>query len=422
MTLLSLPLHRTARIWWLAAACGLLALAVAAWAQIAGDRGIAPINASADFSVGGIAVDTSGKTAAQARDLGWREAQRLGWQKLYAKMHAGAAGPKLSDSALDGIVSAIVVEREQIGPNRYIATLGIQFDRARAGQILGVSGSVRRSAPMLVMPVTYSGNLPQVFEQRTDWQRAWARFRTADSAVDYVRTAGDGVDTLLLNPGQAGRRNRRWWRAILDQYGAADILIPTARLEFAWPGGPVTGYFSAHHGPDNVLLGSFTMKAASADDLPAMLARAVTRIDAIYVAALAAGRLTADRSLIVEQPVEAADVPEPAEVPEQPGATASEPDGGGADAPAADQPAVASSSFTVQFATPDAGAVAATERAVAGVPGVTSATTTSLALGGTSVMRVGFRGDAAALRAALQARGFAVQQNGSTLRISRGGG
>src|SRR3546814_3837862 len=59
------------------------------------------------------------------------------------------------------------------------------------------------------------------------------------------------------------------------------------------------------------------------------------------------------------------------------------------------------------------------ESAIGGIPGVQSAATTSLALGGTSVMRVTFRGDIAALKAALEARGYKVQQGGSTLRISR---
>lgn len=397
-------------------------LAAAAWAQIGGDRGIAPINSSSDFTVEGISVDTTGKTAIEARDTGWREAQRLGWEKLFKQTHAGAAAPKLGDSALDGIVSAIIVEHEQIGPNRYIATLGVQFDRARAGQILGVSGQIRRSPPLLVIPVTWIGNMPQVFESRTDWQRAWARFRTSESAIDYVRTDGSGVDTLLLDAGQAGRRSRRWWRAILDQYGAADVLIPSARLEFAWPGGPVSGYFAARHGPDNVLIDSFVLKVDSADKIPAMMAAGVARIDKIYVDALASGLLKADASLIVEKPVEAKDVPEAKETAADETVVSEVGPGERANGDSAVPPPAASiASFNVQFDTPDAAAVAATERAVAGVAGVASATTTSLALGGTSIMRVTYRGDLTGLRAALQARGFTVQEGGGTLRISRGG-
>ena len=83
-------------------------------------------------------------------------------------------------------------------------------------------------------------------------------------------------------------------------------------------------------------------------------------------------------------------------------------------------PAGAATSFNVQVATPDAGSVQQAEVSVSRVDGVTSAITTSLALGGTSVMRVSFVGDAAALQAALQAQGWQVQVvNGNTLRISR---
>ena len=74
---------------------------------------------------------------------------------------------------------------------------------------------------------------------------------------------------------------------------------------------------------------------------------------------------------------------------------------------------------TVQFDTPNAGALAATEAAVRGVPGVRSATTTSLALGGVSLMRVLYDGDPGALIGALQARGFQVSGAGQSIRIRR---
>jgi len=171
-----------------------------------------------------------------------------------------------------------------------------------------------------------------------------------------------------------------------------------------------------------MLFDSFVLKVDSADKIPAMMAQGVARIDKIYVAALASGRLKADASLIVEKPVEAKDVPE-AET-EKPADTATPDSNSGArsedDTPAPPPPASVAS-FNVQFDSPDAASVLTTERAVAGAAGVASATTTSVALGGTSVMRVGYRGDLSGLRAALQARGFTVQEGGGTLRISRGG-
>src|SRR3546814_4678482 len=49
-------------------------------------------------------------------------------------------------------------------------------------------------------------------------------------------------------------------------------------------------------------------------------------------------------------------------------------------------------SVSVQFDTPDAGSVEQGEAALRSVPGVRSATTSSLALGGTSVMAVSYMG------------------------------
>ena len=76
---------------------------------------------------------------------------------------------------------------------------------------------------------------------------------------------------------------------------------------------------------------------------------------------------------------------------------------------------------TIQVDTPNPAAVSQAELAVSRVPGVMSALTTSLALGGTSTMRVTFTGDPAALAAALQSQGWQVSGSGASLRISRPG-
>ena len=269
------------------------------YAQIeGGDRGVPPIDSSGSFEVSGIDIDVSGKTPDAARLGGWRIAQRKGWQLLWAKTHGGVPGGIPADSVLDGLVAGIVVEQEQVGPTRYVAKLGVLFDRARAGALLGVGGSMSRSAPMLVLPVEWSGGAPISYEAQSDWQKAWARYRAGGSPIDYVRVSGSGADPLLLTAGQAQRPGRIWWRLILDQYGAADVLVPQVRLERRYPGGPVFGFFSARHGPDGRIIGGFTLRAASSDALPAMMDEGVRRVDQLYTEALAAGELRPDPSLI----------------------------------------------------------------------------------------------------------------------------
>ena len=382
-------------------------------AQIEGPkRGIPPIASNGDFEVTGVVVNTTGKNADEARKAGWEEAQRKAWSMLWAKTHGGT-GSSLSDSTLDGIVSAIIVEEEQIGPRRYIAKLGVSFDRARAGQLLGVKGVGRKSAPLLVIPVMYSNGSPYVFERQTPWQAAWAKFRTADSLIDYVRPFGGGGESLLLNAGQMDRRSRTWWRVILDQFGAADVIYPIVRLERQYPGGPVIGKFAARYGPENRFLGSFTLRAQNAQGIPVMMAQGVRKMDELLQQAFAAGRLRAEASLLLEE-IDEEDLEELEEETEaeseDPLAAAVNAVSGRAEGEQGSGQTAATPSqqvtVTVQVSTPTPEAVDRAEAALRGIPGVRSVSTTSLALGGTSVMRVTFQGDPAALTAALQARGF----------------
>ena len=110
------------------------------------ERGILPLDTSNTLDIGGIHVDVAGADAQSARYAGWRVAQREGFKLLWAKMHKApvSQAPNLPDGTLDQIVSSIVVQHEQIGPNRYIADLGILFDRARSAAQTRGAGSGSR--------------------------------------------------------------------------------------------------------------------------------------------------------------------------------------------------------------------------------------------------------------------------------------
>ena len=412
-----------ARIAGLMAFVALLFAAGALYAQVSGERGIAPVASSTDIDVQGIEVDVTGDSPEDARDKGWQQAQRLAWEKL--------GGPDIPDSRLNGLVSAIVIEREQLGPRRYVATLGVIFDRQRAGGLLGSGNGQRsRSAPMLTLPVLIEGGPATMFERRNAWQRAWAQFQTGGSAIDYVRPSGMGGESLLLTYGQTGRRSRVWWNNILDQFSAADVLIPVAHLTREWPGGPVTGTFTARYGPDNEFLDEFTLQAKDESAVPAMFAQALQRFDAIYTRALKDGTLRPDPTLLsqkvsispeVQALLEASRRQEQAEReaarrPEPTPTATATPEPSTTPREVAPGEVV---SYVVQFASPDQDTFSATLAGVRSAPGVRAAAVSSAAVGGTSIMRVSFEGNLSSLAAALRGRGFTVEQGGGGLRISR---
>ena len=377
----------------------LAGLSGALYAQLeTGDRGILPLDSSGTLEIGGIHVDVGGPDAQTARYNGWRIAQRQGFRALWAKMHNAPINqaPNLPDGTLDQIVSSINVEREEIGPRRYIADLGIQFDRARAAPFLGVEGGeVQRSNPMLLIPITVSAGTETSVELRNAWQRAWAQFRTSQSPIDYVRISGMGVDPILVNSAQTERPGRGWWRNIIDLYGAADILVAEVQLQRLYPGGPARGRFIARHGPDNEIVGGFTLTAPNSEAIPAMMAQGVQRMDQLFTQALAAGRLERDTSL---------DLPPPPIIalPE--------------DVPIA-RPIAAANAYQVQISGTDVNVYNFAMAHLRTLTGIESASPQQINPEGTSYVLVHYRGDISQLAAALGARGWIVEHGGTVVRI-----
>jgi hypothetical protein len=303
--------------------------------------------------------------------------------------------PNLPDGTLDQIVSSINVEREEIGPNRYIADLGILFDRARAAPFLGVEGGeVQRSVPMLLIPVTITAGTATSVELKNAWQRAWAQFRTSQSSIDYVRVSGMGVDPMLVNASQTVRPGRGWWRNIIDLYGAADILVAEVQLQRLYPGGPARARFIARHGPDNEIVGGFTLLAANSDEIPGMMAQGVQRMDQLFAQALAAGRLERDSSLNLPPPPVL-------ELPEIPIA----------------KPVNVGNAYQVQISGKDVNVYNFAMAHLRTLTGIDSATPQQINPAGTSYVLVSYRGDIAQLAAALTARGWIVEYSGTVVKM-----
>jgi hypothetical protein len=394
------------RPWFLPLFLILLGIAVPAGllAQMeSGERGILPIDSSGTLEVTDIHVDVSGPDAQSARFAGWRQAQRLGFRRLWAQTHnrPESQAPNLPDSVLDGLVSSIVIEREQIGPNRYIADLGLLFDRARAAQLLGLGVQGRRSVPMLLIPITVTAGAATTVELRNPWQRAWAEFRVSQSPIDYVRVSGLGIDPLLVNASQVDRPGRGWWRNIIDLYGAADILIAEVQVHRLYPGGPAVARFIGYHGPDKQIVGGFTLTAPNSEGMLPMMREGVRRMDALFASALAAGRLVRDPSL---------DIPDPPVLPEE---VIEEPQRTVQTA----QPWV----YQVQIVADNVNVYNFAMAHLRTIGGVDQVTPVAINPTGTSYVHVTYRGDLSNLRSALASRGWIVQQSGYILRVSSAG-
>jgi hypothetical protein len=382
-------------------------IGAAVYAQLeSSDRGILPLDTTGTLESGPVHVDVGGADAQTARLSGWRLAQRLAFQLLWAKTHNAPVGqaPGLPDGTLDQIVSSINVDHELIGPNRYIADLTVEFDRDLAAPYLGIEGATvtQHSAPMLLIPVTVTGGTETSVEFRNAWQRAWADLHTAQTPINYVRVSGLGSDPMLVNAAQTYRPGRGWWRALLDMYGAQDILVAEVQLQRAYPGGPARGRFIARHGPDNEVLGGFTLTAPNSEAIPAMMAQGAQRIDAIFAQALADGRLSRDPTLNLPPPP----VQElPVEAPP----------------PTVAKPVSTTNPYQVQIIGNDVNVYNFAMAHLRTVGGVDSATPQQINPNGTSYVLVTYHGTIAQLAAALSARGWIVDFSGTVIRMHPAG-
>jgi len=380
-------------------------IGVAVYAQLeSGDRGILPLDTTDTLESPSVHVDVGAADAQTARLDGWRMAQREAFRAIWAKMHNAPAGqaPNLPDTTLDQIVSSINVDREEIGPNRYIADLRVEFDRDKAAGFLGMEGAqiTEHSVPMLLIPVTVSGGTETSVEFRNAWQRAWAQFQTAQTPINYVRVSGMGSDPLLVNAAQTARPGRGWWRALLDMYGAQDVLVAEVQLQRAYPGGPARARFIARHGPDNEILGGFTLTAPNSEAIPAMMVQGAQRIDAIFAQAFADGRLSRDPSLnLPPPPVQLA--PEQAAPPPK--------------------PINAVNAYQVQIVGNDVNVYNFAMAHLRTLGGVDSATPQQINPSGTSYVLVAYHGTIAQLAAALSARGWIVDFSGTVVRMHPAG-
>ncbi|MEO8455237.1 MAG: heavy-metal-associated domain-containing protein [Sphingomicrobium sp.] len=375
-----------------------LGVSAMVYAQLeSGDRGILPIDSSGTLEITGIHVDVGGADAQSARYAGWRIAQRQGFRALWAKMHKLplSQAPNLPDGTLDQIVSSINVEHEEIGPNRYIADLGILFDRARAAEFLGVQGGeVQRSQPMLLIPITVTAGTETSVELKNAWQRAWAQYRTSQSPIDYVRVSGLGVDPMLVNAAQTVRPGRAWWRNIIDLYGAADILVAEVQVQRLYPGGPARAQFIAWHGPDNQIVGGFALTAPNSEGIPAMMAQGVQRMDQLFSKALAAGALSRDPSLNQPPPPPLPELPVEKQVA---------------------KPTNTANAYQVQVTGSDVNVYNFAMAHLRTLTGIQSATPQLINPKGTSYILVTYRGEISQLATALGARGWTVETSGGNV-------
>jgi hypothetical protein len=171
------------------------------------------------------------------------------------------------------------------------------------------------------------------------------------------------------------------------------------QVQRLYPGGPARARFIARHGPDNQIVGGFTLTAPNSDAIPAMLAQGVQRMDQVFSDALSAGALSRDPSL---------NQPPPPALPELPMEKATA------------RPTATANAFQVQVSGGDVNVYNFAMAHLRTLAGIAAATPQQINPAGTSYVLVSYTGSIQQLAAALTARGWVVETSGTVVRIRSG--
>jgi hypothetical protein len=241
------------------------------------------------YVVSGVHVDETAANASDAQQAGFTAAQRIGLQRLIARLVPASAFAARAMPAVDAmelatverLVRSVDVEEERRSSTRYIGRLTVRFDQAGVRNYLQAQGLPvvdTRTAPVLVAPTSVVGTpdetaalwrevwehggfsnelvplpiAPATLQGTPAWAPASAFAQQAASAsVLYatLRVQGSTATAALVEVSAAGARDRGEVAARLQSADAAGLRAAltslsqqaSSRLQEEWKARAATG-------------------------------------------------------------------------------------------------------------------------------------------------------------------------------------
>jgi len=194
-------------------------------------------NAQGDdvFSVSGIKVDVTDKTAAQARTKALDEGARKAYRRLMEILLLSSEYEKMpfpDSRELDSYIKDFSVEAEKTSNIRYLATLTYRFRKKEIRQLLGDYGlafAETRSKPVLIIAAYQTAGALLLWDDPNPWRDVWLSRPVQQSLVPLIFPRGDLADVAALGVEQAIDGDRQRLKAIAGRYGAGDSIVVFAQ-------------------------------------------------------------------------------------------------------------------------------------------------------------------------------------------------
>lgn len=190
------------------------------------------------FTVREVPVDVTASTAARARDVAIRRAQRQASKQVLARITLPEDKrklPVLDDTRIARLVSSIRFSEERYSSKRYIANITIAFNRKSVLDLVrlsGISFSQTQARPIVVVPIYRDGETELLWEPGNPWREAWRSHEWRGNLLPFVVPNGSLGDVAAINARQATAREPDRIAAIADRYNAGETLVADAAMRY----------------------------------------------------------------------------------------------------------------------------------------------------------------------------------------------
>jgi len=187
------------------------------------------------YTVTGVAVDATGASAAEARDIALAEGQAAAAARMLQRLTLEPDWPMLppmSPQAAQALVTGVGVANERASSTRYLADLTVRFQREAVRSLLRQSGvrfTDNQAAPALLLPVLDADGMRVLFDEPNPWRSAWDARDLANSLVPLVLPLGDLNDLTEISAEDAVIAD---WPAVAPlaaRYRTSQVLVAHAR-------------------------------------------------------------------------------------------------------------------------------------------------------------------------------------------------
>jgi hypothetical protein len=186
------------------------------------------------YTVKGVHVDETAKSAMDARALARASGQRLAFGMLLKRLTLPEDWPSLpqpDDKTVQDAVRGFQVASEKTSSTRYIADLNVSFQPETVKRMLkarNIAYGETQAKPALLIAVFDKAGVRTLWEDQNPWRDAWAASDISDAMTPLVLPMGDAQEMSMLTAEQAISGDKTALSTLAARYGADEVVVAYA--------------------------------------------------------------------------------------------------------------------------------------------------------------------------------------------------